>query len=51
MSCMSEPPGLCLGIRADLVFDDGIPEVICKIRYGGHVPFLLRVLARTGGLR
>ena len=36
---------------ADLVFDDDISEVVCKIAYGGHVSFLLRVLSVTGAFR
>jgi len=27
----------------DLVFDDGVPEIVCKIAGGNHVPFVFRV--------
>jgi len=36
---------------ADLVFNDDIPEVVCKIVYGSRVSFLLRVLSVTGVFR
>ena len=33
---------------ADLIFDDGIPEVVCKIAYGNHVPFILHMFGVSG---
>jgi len=29
----------------DLILDDGVPEVVCKIARGNHDPFILRVLS------
>jgi len=33
---------------ANLVFDDGIPEVVSKIAHGDHVSFLLRMFGGSG---
>lgn len=43
--------GCFFNTNADLVFDDDIPKVVCKITHGNHVPFLLRVLGVTGTFR
>jgi len=36
-----------LGICDDLVFDDGISEVVRKIARSGHIPFLFRPFGGT----
>jgi len=52
MSCMSELPTVRASHdNTDLVFDDDISEVVCKITYGDHVSFLLHVLSVTGAFR
>jgi len=46
MSCLAR--FVYIYSSADLVFDYGISEVICKIAGGGHVPFVLRIIGSVG---